>query len=162
MRVKLFSLLAMVVFSFSAFAQDEAELLKYGTDREACETNLSIYTEFYKQKNYVDAFKPWSYMFENAPKRTKNIYLHGPRIVKGLIKTVTDETRKAVLVDSLLMIYDQRNTFYPGKEAYVVGMKGADMYKYMKGSTEGLKASHEVLLTDFNMAGNESPASVLN
>jgi len=162
MRVKLFSLLAMLVFSFSAFAQDEAELLKYGTDREACETNLSIYTEFYKQKNYVDAFKPWSYMFENAPKRTKNIYLHGPRIVKGLIKTVADETRKAVLVDSLLMIYDQRNTFYPGKEAYVIGMKGADMYKYMKGSTEGLQASYDVLLTAFNMAGNESTSSVLN
>lgn len=162
MRVKLFSLLATVVFSISAFAQDESELLKYGTDKEACEANLSIYTEFYKQKNYVDAFKPWSYMFKNAPKRTKNIYLHGPKIVKGLIKTVTDETRKAVLVDSLLMIYDQRNIYYPGKEAYVLGMKGADMYKYMKGSTEGLQASYDVLLTAFNMSGNESTASVLN
>jgi len=162
MRVKLFSLLVLVVFSFNAYAQDEAELLKYGTDKEACEQNLSIYTEFYKQKNYVDAFKPWSYLFDNAPKRTKNIYLHGPKIVKGLIKTVSDEARKAALVDSLMMIYDQRNTFYPGKEAYVIGMKGADMYKYMKGSTEGLQASYEVLLTAFNMAGNESSASVLN
>lgn len=162
MRVKLFSLLALVAFSFTAKAQDEAELLKYGKDKEACEQNLSIYTEFYKQKNYVDAFKPWAYLFDNAPKRTKNIYLHGPRIVKGLIKTVTDETRKVALVDSLMMIYDQRNTFYPGKEAYVVGMKGADMYKYMKGSTEGLQVAHETLLTAFDMAGNESTASVLN
>jgi len=162
MRANLFSLLALIVFSFNAYAQDEAELLKYGKDKEACEENLSIYTEFYKQKNYVDAYKPWSYLFNDAPKRTKNIYLHGPRIIKGLIKTVSNETRKAVLVDSLMMIYDQRNTFYPGKEAYVVGMKGADMYRYMKGSTEGLQVSYEVLLTAFNMAGNESSASVLN
>ena len=110
----------------------------------------------------MDAYKPWAYLFESAPKRTKNIYLHGPKIIKGLIKTVSDETRKAALIDSLMTVYDQRNTFYPGKEAYVVGMKGADMYKYMKGSTEGLQASHEVLLTAFNMAGNESTASVLN
>jgi len=162
MRANLFSLLALVVFSFNAYAQDEAELLKYGTDKEACEQNLSIYTEFYKQKNYTDAYKPWAYLFDNAPKRTKNIYLHGPRILKGVIKLEADATRKGVLVDSLLMIYDQRNTFYPGKEAYVIGMKGADMYKYMKSSTEGLQASHEVLLTAFNMAGNQSTASVLN
>lgn len=162
MRVKLFSLLALITFSVNVFAQDDAELLKYGTDKEKCEMNLSIYTEFYKQKNYVDAFKPWAYLFDNAPKRTKNIYIHGPRIIKGLIKTVSDETRKAALVDSLMMVYDQRNTFYPGKEGYVMGMKGADMYKYKKGTTEGLQASYEVLLTAFNMEGNASSASVLN
>jgi len=162
MRANLFSLLALVVFSFNAYAQDEAELLKYGTDTAACEQNLAIYTEFYKQKNYTDAYKPWAYLFDNAPKRTKNIYLHGPRILKGVIKLEADATRKGVLVDSLLMIYDQRNTFYPGKEAYVIGMKGADMYKYMKSSTEGLQASYEVLLTAFNMAGNQSTGRVLN
>lgn len=162
MNQKFISIIASVLISFSALAQDEAELLKYGTDKEACETNLSIYTEFYKQKNYVDAFKPWTYLFENAPKRTKNIYLHGPRIIKGLLKTVTDESRKTALVDSLMMVYDQRNTFYPGKEAYVIGMKGADMYKYKKGSTEGLQESYDVLLSAFTMAGNESTASVLN
>jgi len=41
-------------------------------------------------------------------------------------------------------------------------MKGADMYKYKKTSTEGLQASHEVLRNAFEMAGNESTASVLN
>lgn len=160
--MKFFSLFALIAFSFNAFAQDESELLKYGSDKEACEQNLSIYTEFYKQKNYTDAYKPWSYLFNNAPKRTKNIYIHGPKIIKGLLKNITDENRKAALVDSLMMVYDQRNTFYPGKEAYVIGMKGADMYKYKKGTTEGLQQSHEILLNAFNMAGNESTARVLN
>ena len=162
MKVKLFSLLTLVALSFSAMAQDEAELLKYGTDKDACEQNLSIYTEFYKQKNYADAYTAWSYLFINAPKRTKNIYIHGPKIIKGLIKTVSDENRQAVLVDSLMKVYDQRNTYYSGKEAYVIGLKGADMYKYLKGSTEGLQASYDVLAASFNMAGNESTARVLN
>ncbi len=160
MRIKNILLLAIAVFSTQSQAQDE--VLKYGTNKDLCEENLSIYIEFYKQKNYEDAYKPWSYLFNSAPKRTKNIYLHGPKIIKGLIKNISDEARKTTLVDSLKMVYDQRNVYYPGKEAYVTGMKGADMYKYMKTTTEGLQASHKVLRSSFEMAGNESTASVLN
>ena len=166
MRLKNILLATIMVFSLQTNAQEEQggeiEALKYGPDKEFCEQNLSIYIEFYKQKNYEDAYKPWSYLFNNAPKRTKNIYLHGPKIIKGLIKNISDQARKTTLVDSLIMVYDQRNTYYPGKEAYVTGMKGADMYKYMKTTTEGLQASHQVLRGSFEMAGNASTASVLN
>ena len=162
MRIKRTLLATIILFSLQAKAQDEAEILKYGPDKDLCEQNLSIYIEFYKQKNYKDAYKPWSYLFNNAPKRTKNIYLHGPKIIKGLIKNNDDQSRLTTLVDSLIMVYDQRNIHYPGKEAYVIGMKGADMYRYMKTSTEGLQASYEVLRNSFEMASNASTASVLN
>lgn len=162
MRTKIVSLLFFATTTLSLIAQNESEvLLKYGVDKESSEQNLSIYTEFYKQKNYLDAFKPWVYLFENAPKRTKNIYLHGPKIVKGVLKTA-DAGRKAGLVDTLMMVYDQRNAYYPGKEAYVTGLKGADMYRYKKGTPDGLIASREVLKKAFDAAGNESTASVLN
>ena len=101
-------------------------------------------------------------MFNNAPKRTKNIYLHGPKIIKALIKNLNDQSRYTPLVDSLIMVYDQRNVYYKGKEAYVIGMKGADLYKYKKTTTEGLQTSYEELKKAFEMAGNESTASVLN
>ena len=162
MRFKRILLATIILFSLQVNAQDEAESLKYGPDKELCEQNLSIYIEFYKQKNYKDAYKPWAYLFNNAPKRTKNIYLHGPKIIKGLIKNINDQSRLTPLVDSLIMVYDQRNVYYPGKEAYVIGMKGADMYKYMKTTIEGLQASHEVLRNSFEMAANASTASVLN
>ena len=162
MRLKSILLAPIMFLSLQAEAQVESETLKYGPDKELCEQNLSIYIEFYKQKNYKDAYKPWAYLFNNAPKRTKNIYLHGPKIIKGLIKNLDDQSRLTSLVDSLIMIYDQRNVYYPGKEAYVIGMKGADMYKYMKTTTEGLQASYEVLRSSFEMAANASTASVLN
>ena len=162
MRFKGILLATIAFISLQARAQDEAGVLKYGPDKELCEQNLSIYNEFYKQKNYKDAYKPWAYLFNNAPKRTKNIYLHGPKIIKGLIKNLDDQSRLTSLVDSLIMVYDQRNLYYPGKEAYVIGMKGADMYKYMKTTTEGLQASYEVLRSSFEMAANASTASVLN
>ena len=162
MRTKNILLLLIIFFTTQLRAQDDDSTLKYGTDKELCEQNLSIYIEFYKQKNYKDAYKPWAYLFNNAPKRTKNIYLHGPKIIKGLIKETNDQTRITALVDSLIMVYDQRNLYYPGKEAYVIGMKGADMYKYMKTTTKGLQASYEILRSAFEMATNTSTASVLN
>ena len=86
MRLKNILLATIMVFSLQTNAQEEQggeiEALKYGPDKELCEQNLSIYIEFYKQKNYEDAYKPWAYLFNNAPKRTKNIYLHGPKIIK--------------------------------------------------------------------------------
>ena len=162
MRLKSILLAPIVFISLQVSAQDEAEALKYGLNKELCEQNLSIYIEFYKQKNYKDAYKPWTYLFNNAPKRTKNIYLHGPKIIKGVIKNLEDQSRLTNLVDSLIMVYDQRNVYYPGKEAYVIGMKGADMYKYMKTTTEGLQASYQELRNSFEMAANSSTASVLN
>ena len=129
------------MFSTTIIAQDSSTDLKFGPNKEVCEENLSIYTEFYKQKNYVDAYNPWAYLFNNAPKRTKNIYLHGPKIIKGVLKTLDAPSRREGLIDTLVMVYDQRNTYYPGKEAYVMGLKGADMYKYKKGTTEGLKTT---------------------
>ena len=160
MRVLILLIAAM--FSVNTTAQDSLADLKFGTNKEACEENLSIYTEFYKQKNYSDAYKPWAYLFNNAPKRTKNIYLHGPKIIKGVLKTLDTPSRKVGLVDTLMMVYDQRNIYYPGKEAYVIGLKGADMYKYMKGTTEGLKAAHETLKQAFSESGNESSGRLLN
>ena len=77
-------LVVAAMFSTTIIAQDSSTDLKFGPNKEVCEENLSIYTEFYKQKNYVDAYKPWAYLFNNAPKRTKNIYLHGPKIIKGV------------------------------------------------------------------------------
>ena len=162
MRVIRILLSMIMLFSLQISAQEEAERLKYGPDKELCEQNLSIYIEFYKQKNYKDAYKPWTYLFNNAPKRTKNIYLHGPKIIKALIKNLNDQSRYTPLVDSLIMVYDQRNVYYKGKEAYVIGMKGADLYKYKKTTTEGLQTSYEELKKAFEMAGNESTASVLN
>ena len=162
MKKNIIFLSAFVFGALFIQAQNQVDSLKYGTDRGLCDENLAIYTEFYKQKNYVDAYEPWSYLFNNAPKRTKNLYIHGPKIIKGLLKSGVDDQRKIILVDSLIKVYDQRNIYYPGKEAYVLGMKGADMYRYMKDSIEGLQASLMVLEESFNLSGYESSSSVIN
>ena len=55
-------LVGIILFSFSISAQD-----KFGVDEQKCKENLSMFREYYKQKNYVDAYTPWIWTFNNCP-----------------------------------------------------------------------------------------------
>ena len=162
MRLKIATFCTLLFVTFAGYSQEDVDLLKYGPDKATCEQNLSIYTEFYKQKNYVDAYPSWVYLFNNAPKRTKNIYIHGPKIIKGLLKSVTDQARTETLIDSLIMVYDQRNKYYTGSEAKVLGYKGADLYKYKKVTTEGIQEAYAVLGQAFTLGGNTTSPRVIS
>lgn len=162
MRKIKYLLLNLIFLCNLSLMSQEIDSLKFGKNKELCEENLSVYIEFYKQKNYEDAFEPWSYLFKNAPRRTKNIYTQGPRIIRGILSTEISNQRMKELQDLLFSIYDQRNIYYPGQEPYVLGLKGVDMYKYLKGSTLGLKQSHDVLKNSFELSQNKTSASVLN
>ena len=93
MRKIKYSLLNLIFLCNLSLMSQEIDSLKFGKNKELCEENLSVYIEFYKQKNYEDAFEPWSYLFKNAPKRTKNIYTQGPRIIRGILSTETSNQR---------------------------------------------------------------------
>jgi len=134
----------------------------YGCDTVMTNNNLSNYTEYYKQKSFQDAYQPWKWLIENAPKRTKNLYLHGPKILKGLIDKTENEIEKQKLIDFLILTYDYRLEHYPGKEGYVLALKGKDMYKYRSYSIEELKDCRSVLKKSFETDGLNSTATTIN
>ncbi len=103
---------------------------KFGADSVQCVTNISLYREYVKQKNYDDALTPWRKAYQLCPKATKNIYIDGAKLYKHLIKQNkgNEEVQKAYL-DSLERLYDNRIANF-GKENYVLGLKGSDMMKY--------------------------------
>ena len=135
---------------------------KYGNDTLKCEENLTIYNEFYKQKSYDAAINAWMYLFINAPKRTKNIYIHGVNMYKYFIKKEQDSLRREILVDNLLSIYNQRNNFYPGQEGMVLGNKGSDLYKYRKSDMLSVQKAYEILKESFSIDQENSSARALN
>ena len=98
----------LILYIFSAVIMLQAQEIdyKYGPDKTTTENNLSIYTEFYKQNNYLDAYNSWRYLLNNAPARTKNIYIHGSKIMKHLIDNELDTLRREVLIDTLFYMYD--------------------------------------------------------
>jgi tetratricopeptide (TPR) repeat protein len=122
------------LFASNLFAQQSES--KYGADSVTCVMNNSLYYEFYKQwkssnyknESWKDAVKPWRWVFSNCPRSTINIYLHGEKLVEEIIKNEPDKNRKEKYIDTLMLVYDKRIQYY-GKEGYVLGKKGVDLYK---------------------------------
>lgn len=133
-----FSVLFITIFTLGSIAQGVPPYKneKYGADsasRMECAMNISLYSEFYKQKNYVDAVNPWRKVFNNCPAASKNTYIKGANIYKRLIAKEKVAANKSALIDTLMMIYDQRIEHF-GQRGSVLSYKCADLYSY-RGNT---------------------------
>ena len=164
--IKTFFLLLMIgILSTSAgFAQeeDDAEVPatsgpKYGTDSITCVMNISLYREFYKQSNFKDALPHWKWVFENAPLSSQNLYIDGTKMYSARIDETKDADLREKLVDTLMMIYDQRIKYF-NREGYVLGRKGVDFYTYRPEKTEQV---YQIFKKSVDLSGNKSEGAVL-
>ena len=100
---------------------------------QKCNEELSIFREHYKMKQYVTAYKSWSWVFRNCPKISLNTYKNGPKIIKEKIKV--DKENKLAYIDTLLMVFDQRIECF-GSTGYVLGLKGYELLGVDKSRVE--------------------------
>lgn len=91
----------------NVYAQD-----KYGAEPDKCKTNLSIFYEYAKAKNYGPAYEPWTWVFDNCPQASKNIYSQGLKIAEDRYEKATGEQKE---VESKLIdkVYENRIIHYP-------------------------------------------------
>ncbi|MGL5683380.1 MAG: tetratricopeptide repeat protein [Marinifilaceae bacterium] len=129
---------------------------KYGVDSVKTIENASIYTEFVKQKNYKDALPAWRYVYQNAPRFQLNTYVRGEEILTGMFK----ETKDYAYIDTLMMVYDQRIKYFGDharySEGYILGKKGADLYRFGRKNDETKKQAYTYLTKSFDMEGSKS------
>lgn len=166
-------LLTGLLFSMTpAVAQDveqtEYERIsgpRYGEDSATCVVNLSLYREFYRQWRQAggtgtvieDAIKPWREVFKNCPLASLNIYIDGVAIVEYMIARETDPEAKEKLIDTLMMVYDQRIRAF-GREGFVLGRKGVNLMTYRPNAIEEL---YNIFRRSIAVAGFESEAPVV-
>ena len=101
----LFAALALsLVFSL---AQGQAQ-------NQECLTNLSIYVESAKVKNYDAAYEPWKMTYETCPELNRANYLYGERILKHKIENSQADER-AAYVALLLKVYDDAIKYFPSR-----------------------------------------------
>lgn len=136
----------LILFSLSISAQS-----KYGIDEQACKENVSVFREYCKQKNYEDALNPWRWAYTNCPASYATIYKNGPKIIKAQIKKYPES--KNEYIDTLMMIFDQRIKYGFGKEGYILGLKGYDLFFTDKNRAE---EAYQILKTSINMDNNKS------
>ena len=143
MSKRIVILVGIILFSFNVIAQG-----RYGVDEQRCKESLSIFREYYKQKNYIDAYNPWMWAFNNCPESSQNIYKNGPKIIKEKMKT--DKANRGAYIDTLIMVFDQRIKYF-GKQGYVLGLKGFELVEIDRNrSAEALVYLQESLDLDGN------------
>jgi len=125
---KFLVLVVAILAVFSVGAQS-----KYGADEQKCKENLSMFREYYKQKNYDDAYNPWRWAYVNCPESSGNIFKNAPKILKAKMKA--DKVNKSAYVDTLMMVFDDRIKYF-GKEGYVLGIKGYELIGVDKSRSE--------------------------
>lgn len=142
LNIKLVTYLLIAFFSFfstAILAQDEGEddedsetnspcENKWGVDSAETARKLSLFNQYYQEKNYIGSFPYWKYLFENAPCIQKRITFSGPYIIKQVIRDEAYKPRFNGLVDTLLLCHQMRISFF-GNEGYVKGKWADDMAK---------------------------------
>ena len=96
--------LFLLIGMSNVYAQD-----KYGAEPELCKQNLSLFHESVKGENYVDAFDPWLWSFENCPKASKLIYSDGLKIANDKYEKGEKEVAGKLIDD----IYAKRIVHFP-------------------------------------------------
>lgn len=109
-----------------------------------CMTNLSIYAEHAKVKNYDAAYEPWKMVLENCPDINKANYSYGERILKHKIKNSSGADKDGYIQD-LLALYDDSNKYFPSK--------------YPKA---GIECDKAVLMDQYKMASDQQVFDMLD
>jgi len=138
---------------------------KYGKDSAKCVMNLSLYREFYKQwrasgfKNPAidDAIGSWRWVFDNCPQASQNTYIDGLNMMEFFMKKAKGDDAKAKYIDTMMMIYDKRIKYF-GREGYVLGRKGSDLFKYMP---EEYEKAYHIFKKSVDLRGDKSESFVL-
>jgi tetratricopeptide (TPR) repeat protein len=140
----------------SATENDEKPC-KYGSDSAKTMEKQSLYYEYFKQGNYIDAYPHWQYLVANAPCYSKGIYVNGEEILSSFIKDEKNSTRKEVLIDSLIALHDQRIEYYDQK-GFVLGKKGSDLFKFRPKAYE---EAYQILKESVDLEKEQSGKTVL-
>ena len=131
MRKKLF-LMTIGILGYTWVSQAQAQ-------NPECMTNLSIYAEHAKVKNYDAAYEPWKMVYENCPDINKANFSLGEKILSHKIKNSSGADKDAYIQD-LMTLYENSVKYFPTKfpPAMVAIDKSMLMYDNKMASTEEL------------------------
>lgn len=117
----------------SSFLQPPSR--RYGaTDQDSlqCLRDLSLYTEFWNNRNFSLAYDYWREVFNNCPCAQQNTFIRGVQLVKMKYNEETDPLLRERWVDTLMLVYDTRIQCWghtqASREGLVLGRKAADLY----------------------------------
>jgi len=133
----------------------------HGQDSINCLMNLSLYREFFKHDNFKDAIGPWRLVFSQCPAASEQMYVDGVKMYKSFIDDNSDLEIKNGLVDTLMLIYDQRTKYFDDEGA-ILGRKAIDLlrFDFKREDIESVEMAHTWLKKSLELEQKKSRDAV--
>lgn len=125
---KRFIVFAAMLAGLNAFGQ--CSVPDFGQDREKAEVMNARYSDALREGKAKEAKGPLIWLLNNAPRLTTKIYIDGADIYEALADKESDEKKKNILIDSMLLMYDLRIKSC-GEEANVINRKANGAFKFL-------------------------------
>ena len=122
------ALAILFLFSYSGLVMAQAD---FGDNPDQARLEYVQLKDLTTAKDYAAAKPHFLWLWQNAPKLGKLIYIKGIDIYESLAESATDPAQKAALQDTALMLYDVR-VQYGDPEADMLNRKGLKAYTYLK------------------------------
>ena len=165
---KIFITGMIALIGAQAFGQkgiEDGSKYGHGEDSLRCLKNLSLFTEYVKQKSYADAIESWEIVYNECPLATTKIYTDGIKIMEWRYKREKDKAKKEELFQQLMGVYDQRIKYMGNhkkyNEAYILGRKATMMLKYKKTKKEYRAQAQEMFKKSIASKKANSEVAVL-
>ena len=126
--------LIILLFSVNIFSQS----------KEDCLSNLSIFAEYAKVKNYDAAYEPWFNVKRDCPEINSALYVFGERILKDFIKKSSSVADQNEYHKDLLNLYDDWLKYFPknkqgkNQSGKILATKAQSMIDYKLGDKQDI------------------------
>ena len=128
--------------------------------RTKAEEKNVLYTDALNAENFAGAQKHHLWLLNNTPNLNTSIYINGEKIYNGLIDGTTDEAKKNVYIDSLLLLFDMRMEYCNEKQE-VVARKAYAAYRNNVKKPGELKNILDLFNEAHELNGNDLPDYML-
>ena len=157
-RIAALVFVSLGIFSaVNVFAQTDP---KYGDHPTECKQYISFYTDYYKQNDYSRALPNWRQAYNYCPATaSSNLFLHGQNLLRYELdnnKQLTNIQREGLL-DTLMLLFDQRSAAYPKTALAQMNRKGLDASKYLPSESQKMVIYKQVI--DAN--GNDTDPQIV-
>ena len=142
MKIKTLLLAVATMVALPSFAVKgvEDEKSKYGTGEDSirCLENLSLYTNYYKIKDYNAAYDSWKVVYDECPKANgRTLYQHGAFLIAAKMSQEKDPAKKQAWFNDLMKCYEQRVKYFGNDKKYPAAwVRGRQAIDYIAYSPE--------------------------
>ena len=154
--------LLLTLGTTAVLAQDpeqEEDILKQAKQQ------YTLYRNYFKQKQYAEAYPYWQFVVEKRPMLNENLYVNGPVLLYDLIKKTQDPAQKQRLIDTLMLQYDLRLKYFgKGKEGLIYGKKAIEISSRYpsKEYPDSVRSAMELYNKALDFDGANTAGNVIN